>query len=313
MDKTSKIYIAGHAGLVGSAVCRRLRQEGYGQLVTRAHAELDLLRQSAVEAFFEQERPEYVVLAAARVGGIQANSAYPAQFLFENLTIQNHVIDAAHRFGVRKLLFLGSACSYPRDCPQPMKEAYLLTGPPEPTNEPYAVAKIAGMKLCEAYHRQYGSPFIVAVPTNAYGPNDNFDPENSHVIPALLQKFHGARQGGEVVLWGTGKPRREFIHADDLAAALVFLLKNYDGREIVNVGTGEEVSLEGLANLIAGLVGYQGAIRFDPSRPDGAPRKLLDHSRLAGLGWRPGVPLAEGLRKTYQWFLEQTWKGAGPA
>ena len=305
MDKKSKIYVAGHTGLVGSAVCRHLLREGYSQLVIRSHGELDLLRQSAVERFFETERPEYVVLAAARVGGIYANSAYPASFIFENLSIQNHVIDSAYRSGVKKLLFLGSACSYPRDCLQPMKEEYLLTGPLEPTNESYAVAKIAGIKLCEAYNRQYGTNFICAVPTNAYGPNDNFNPETAHVIPALLRKFHAARQRGdaEVTLWGSGAPLREFIYADDLADALVFLLKNYDGTKIVNVGVGEEISTSELAALISGIVGYRGSICFDRAHPDGAARKLLAHTKLSGLGWRPDFSLPEGLQKTYEWFL----------
>jgi GDP-L-fucose synthase len=306
MNKESKIYIAGHAGLVGSAVYRKLRKEGYTNIVTQPHGELDLLRQSSVESFFETERPEYVVLAAAKVGGIYANSTYPAQFIFENLSIQGNVIHAAYLFRVKKLLFLGSACSYPRECPQPIREEYLLTGPLEATNEPYAVAKIAGIKLCEAYNRQYGTNFICAVPTNAYGPNDNFHPENSHVIPALLQKFHDADQkrDSEVRLWGTGAPFREFIYADDLADAIRFLLQNHDGSEIINVGSGEEVSTRELAYMIGDIVGFKGRIRFDLSKPDGAPRKALDITKILGLGWRPEFSLLEGLQKTYQWFLK---------
>jgi GDP-L-fucose synthase len=306
MNQKSKIYIAGHTGLVGSAVYRKLWNEGYTNIVIRPHGELDLLRQSAVERFFETERPEYVVLAAAKVGGIYANSAYPAQFIFENLSIQGNVIHAAYLFGVKKLLFLGSACSYPRECPQPIREEYLLSGPLEPTNESYAVAKIAGIKLCEAYNRQYGTNFICAVPTNAYGPNDNFHPENSHVIPALLQKFHDANQKGdsEVTLWGTGAPSREFIYADDLADAIRFLLQNHDGSEIINVGSGEAISTRELASMVGDIVGFKGRIRFDLSKPDGAPRKALDKTRLFGLGWRPEFSLTEGLQKTYQWFLK---------
>lgn len=312
MDKKSKIYVAGHTGLVGSAVCRKLLKDGYSNIVTRTHNELDLLRQSTVERFFVTERPEYVVLAAAKVGGIYANNTFPAQFIFENLSIQNNVIHTAYLFGVKKLLFLGSACSYPKECPQPMKEEYLLSGRLEPTNEPYAVAKIAGIKLCEAYNRQYGTNFICAVATNAYGPNDNFNPETSHVIPALLQKFHDACQRGdtEVTLWGTGAPLREFIYADDLADAIQVLLKNYNGSEIINIGVGEEISTRDLAAMIGGIVGFKGRIRFDLSRPDGAARKSLDHTKLSGLGWRPEFSLPEGLQKMYQWFLHhQTMTG----
>ena len=305
MNKESKIYIAGHTGLVGSAVYRKLLKEGYSNIVTRTHNELDLMRQSSVECFFDTERPEYVVLVAAKVGGIYANSTYPAQFIFENLSIQGNVIHAAYLCGVKKLLFLGSACSYPRECPQPIREEYLLSGPLEPTNEPYAVAKIAGIKLCEAYNRQYGTNFICAVPTNVYGPNDNFHPENSHVIPAFLQKFHNAKQNkeSEVTLWGTGAQLREFIYVDDLADAIRFLLINHNGSEIINVGSGEEISTRELASMVGNLVGFKGRIRFDVSKPDGAPRKALYKKRLFGLGWRPEFPLMEGLQKTYQWFL----------
>lgn len=306
MDKKSRIYIAGHAGLVGSAVHRKLLQQGYENIITRTHGELDLLRQSDVERFFEAERPEYVVLAAAKVGGIHANSAYPANFIYENLCIQNHVIHCSYLIGVKKLLFLGSACSYPRDCPQPMKEEYLLSGCIEPTNESYAVAKIAGIKLCEAYNRQYGANFICAVPTNAYGPNDNIEPESSHVIPALLKKFHeaGGRTAAEVTLWGTGAPLREFIYVDDLADAIIFLMNNYNGPKIINITGGAEITIRELALIVKGIVGFKGQICFDASKPDGAPRKTLDKTRLFNMGWRPKFSLVEGLQVTYQWFLE---------
>ena len=306
MDKRSRIYLAGHTGLVGSAVHRTLVQEGYSNVITRPHAELDLIRQSDVERFFKEETPEYVILAAAKVGGIHANSTHPAQFIFENLSIQNNVIHASYLSGVKKLLFPGSACSYPRECPQPIKEEYLLTGPLEPTNEPYAVAKIAGIKLCQAYNRQYGTNFICAVPTNAYGPNDNFDPEDSHVISALLKKFHEARITGaaEVTVWGTGSPLRDFIYADDLANALLFLLKDYEGSEIINIGADSEISIRELASMIKKIVGFHGPIRFDNSKPDGAPRKTLDKTKLFCLGWRPEFSLSEGLEMTYQWFLK---------
>lgn len=306
MNERSRIYLAGHTGLVGTAVHKKLIEKGYSNIITRTHGELDLTRQSDVENFFKKEKPEYVILAAAKVGGIHANSTYPAQFIFENLSIQNNVIHASYLSGVKKLLFPGSACTYPRECPQPMKEEYLLTGPLEPTNEPYAVAKIAGITLCRAYNRQYGTDFICAVPTNAYGPNDNFDPEDSHVIPALLRKFHDARTTGaaEVTIWGTGSPLREFIHADDLADAFLFLLKNYGGSEIINIGTEKEISIKDLASIIKDIVGFKGHIRFDSSKPDGAPRKTLDKTKLFGLGWRPEISLAEGLEMTYRWFLK---------
>lgn len=310
MKEASKIYIAGHTGLVGSALCRSLVARGYVNIVTRTHAELDLLRQSAVEHFFDRERPEYVVLAAAKVGGIYANRTYPAQFIFENLSIQTHVIHAAYLAGVKKLIFLGSACSYPRECLQPIREDYLLSGPLEPTNEPYAVAKIAGIKLCEAYNRQYDTNFICVVPTNIYGPEDNFHPENSHVIPAMLQKFHMAKEISDdaVTLWGTGTPLRDFIYVDDLADAILFLLTDHEGSEMINIGSGEEIAMAQLASVIKDIVGFRGSIRFDHSKPDGAPRKVLDSTRLCDLGWRPTVSLREGLSKTYKWFLENRMK-----
>jgi GDP-L-fucose synthase len=313
MNHNSRIYLAGHRGLVGSAIERKLLEEGYENIVTRPHSELNLVRQSDVERFFSEEKPEYVILAAAKVGGIHANSTYPAQFIFENLSIQNNVIHASSVSGVKKLLFLGSACSYPRDCPQPIKEEYLLTGPLEPTNEPYAIAKIAGIKLCQAYNRQYGADFICAVPTNAYGPNDNFDPEDSHVIPALLKKFHDATMAGaaEVTIWGTGAPLREFIYADDLADAIVFLVKNYHGSEIINIGAEGEISIGDIASIIGDVVGFKGQICFDRSKPDGAPQKTLDKTKLFSLGWRPKFPLLRGLEMTYQWFLKShhnAWK-----
>ena len=305
MDKNSKIYVAGHRGLVGSAIVRRLRAEGYMNIVTRTRQELDLCNQAAVYRFFEEEQPEYVFLAAARVGGILANSTYPADFIRDNLLIQTNVIDAAYRYGVKKLLFLGSSCIYPKHAPQPMKEEYLLTGLLEPTNEPYAVAKIAGIKMAQAYRRQYGFNAISLMPTNLYGPGDNFDLETSHVIPALLRKFHEAKVQGKphVVVWGTGNPRREFLYVDDLADAAVFLMQHYDSEEIINVGVGEDISIRELAELIREVVGYQGEIVFDTSKPDGTPRKLLDVSRLHALGWRARIPLRQGLEQTYQWYL----------
>ena len=304
MDKASKIFVAGHRGLVGSAILRKLQAAGYTNLVTRTRAELDLRDQAAVNRFFEEERPEYVFLAAAKVGGILANSTYPADFIRDNLQIQTNVIDAAYRHGVKKLLFLGSSCIYPKYAPQPMKEEYLLTGPLEPTNEWYAVAKIAGIKMAQAYRRQYGFNAISLMPTNLYGPGDNFDLETSHVIPALIRKFHEAKVEGRphVVVWGTGKPRREFLHVDDLADAALFLIENYDGEEIVNVGVGEDVSIRELAELIRDVVGFKGEIVFDTTKPDGTPRKLLDVSRLHALGWRASIPLRKGLEQTYAWY-----------
>ncbi len=306
MDKGSKIYVAGHRGLVGSAIARRLRTEGFTNILTRTHKELDLLEQAAVRRFFEEERPEYVFLAAAKVGGIHSNDTYPAEFIRDNLLIQTNVIDAAWKSGVRKLCFLGSSCIYPKLAPQPMKEEHLLSGPLEPTNEWYAVAKIAGIKMCQAYRRQYGFSAISLMPTNLYGPNDNFDLENSHVLPALLRKFHEAKESGapEVVVWGTGSPRREFLHVDDMADASVHLMLNYDGEQIVNVGVGHDVTIAELAGHVRAAVGFDGRIVFDPSMPDGTPRKLLDVSRLHATGWRARIPLDEGIRQTYEWYLE---------
>ncbi len=305
MEKNARIYVAGHRGLVGSAIVRRLRAEGYSDIILRTSAELDLTRQADVERFFEQERPEYVFLAAAKVGGILANNTYRADFIYRNLMIQCSVIHSAFRCGVRKLLFLGSSCIYPRLCPQPMKEEYLLSGPLEPTNEPYAVAKIAGIKMCQAYNSQYGTHYISLMPTNLYGTNDNFDLETSHVLPAMMRKFHDAKaHGGPVVLWGTGSARREFLHVDDLADAAVFLMDSYDSSEIINVGTGTDQTIRELAEIVRNTVGYEGEVIWDSTKPDGTPVKLLDVSRLRDAGWSPGIGLAEGIRKTYEWFLE---------
>jgi len=292
---------------VGSALVRRLRAAGHAGLILRGHDELDLTRQEEVEAFFAQERPEFVFLAAARVGGILANSTRPAEFIRINLQIQTNVIHAAREAGVRKLLFLGSSCIYPRMAPQPIPESALLTGPLEETNEPYAVAKIAGIVMCRSYRRQYGSRFISVMPTNLYGPGDNFDPETSHVLPALIRRFHEAKRAGipEVVVWGTGRPRREFLHVDDLADACLFLMERYDGGDPVNIGTGEDLTIRELAEMVRDVVGYGGRVAFDPDRPDGTPRKLLDVSRLHALGWRHRIGLREGIEQTYRWFLEQ--------
>jgi GDP-L-fucose synthase len=306
--KEDKIYIAGHTGLIGSAILRKLKQEGYSNIILRTHTELDLTSQSDVEFFFQKEQPQYVILAAGKVGGIRANITYPAQFIYENLVIQTNIIHSSYRSGVKKLLFLGSACSYPRDCPQPMKEEYLLSGYLEPTNEPYAIAKIAGMKMCQAYNWQYGTNFICAVSANVYGPNDNFDPHDSHVIPALIRKFHQAKMKGDtsVIVWGTGTPCREFICADDLADACIFLMHNYNKSEIINIGSGEAVSINELTRIIKEVVGYSGEIVFDTSKPDGVPRKVLDISKLRSLGWYPKINLREGIRKTYEWYLEHS-------
>ncbi|MCS7315168.1 MAG: GDP-L-fucose synthase [Bryobacterales bacterium] len=311
MEKASAIYVAGHGGLVGSALVRRLRQAGFANLVLRSRTELDLTDQTAVEQFFEAERPEYVFLAAARVGGIQANRTRPAEFIYENLAIQTHVIHAAWRHGVRKLLFLGSSCIYPKHAPQPIREEYLLSGPLEPTNQPYAVAKIAGLEMCRAYRRQYGFNAISLMPTNLYGPGDNFDLETSHVLPAMIRKFHEAKLAAapRVVLWGTGNPRREFLHVDDLADAALFLMERYDGEDPINVGTGEDLTIRELAEMVRSVVGYEGEIAFDPAMPDGAPRKLLDVSRLHALGWRHRIGLREGIEQTYRWFCE-SWVAA---
>ena len=306
MEKESKIYVAGHRGLVGSAILRKLREGGYSNLVTRTSRELDLREQAGVREFFERERPEYVFLAAAKVGGILANDTWPADFLYQNLMIEANVIESARLSGVKKLLFLGSTCIYPRMAPQPLKEEYLLTGPLESTNEWYAVAKIAGIKLCQACQRQYGSKFISAMPTNLYGPEDNFDLESSHVMPALIRKFHEAKinRVPSVTVWGTGKPLREFLHVDDCAAACLFLMQHYDGEEIVNIGVGEDLSIAELAELVSKVVGFAGKIIYDSGKPDGTPRKLVDVTRINGLGWRAGIPLEVGVRTTYEWFLE---------
>ncbi len=302
----ARVFVAGHRGLVGAAIVRRLQRDGFSNLVLRTHAELDLRRQADVDVFFAAERPEYVFLAAAKVGGIHANDTYPADFIRDNLQIQTNVIDAAWRFRAKKLLFLGSSCIYPKLAPQPLHEDSLLTGPLEPTNEWYAIAKIAGIKLCQAYRRQYGFDAISAMPTNLYGPGDNFSLENSHVLPALMRKFHEAKGGGagEVVVWGTGTPRREFLHVDDLADAALFLMRNYSDEGLVNVGCGEDLTIRELAEAVAKVVGFTGALRFDTSKPDGTPRKLLDVSRLSAMGWKAQVPLREGLASTYRWYLD---------
>jgi GDP-L-fucose synthase len=353
MKPDSKIYIPGHTGLVGSAILRRLMAEGFRNLITRSHAELDLERQSEVEDFFGAEKPEYVFLSAAKVGGIRANNTYPAEFIYSNLAIQTNVLHAAWKSGVRRIIFLGSSCIYPRECPQPMKEEYLLTGPLEPTNQPYAVAKIAGVIQCEAYNRQYGTRFLAVMPTNLYGPNDNYDLQNSHVLPALIRKFHLAKlaekgdlagiktdealhgpipddirtalgltpdssfpdpHSSGMVLWGTGRPRREFLHVDDLVDASLFLI-NLDNKvfkelcdsslPLINIGCGQDQTIQELASLVAKVVGYGGDIRWDTSKPDGTPMKLLDISRLKSLGWKPRISLSEGIRLTYKSFLKQ--------
>jgi GDP-L-fucose synthase len=305
MDAASRIYVAGHRGLVGSAICRRLESAGHTNLLTRTRTELDLADRSAVEHFFSQGRPEYVFLAAAKVGGIMANATYPADFLRENLLIQTSVIDAAYRHGAKKLLFLGSSCIYPKFAPQPIREDALLTGALEPTNEAYAIAKIAGLKMVQGYRRQYDFRGISLMPTNLYGPNDNFDPATAHVLPALLRRFHEAvlREQPEVVLWGTGTARRELMHVDDVADAAVFLMNRYDEADIVNVGTGEDVTIRELAEMIQAITAYKGRIVLDTSKPDGTPRKLLDVSRLSALGWKARVALRAGIEDTYRWFL----------
>ncbi len=306
MNKSARIFVAGHRGLVGSAIVRRLTREGYDNLVLRTSDELDLRNADAVNTFFEHERPEFVFLAAAKVGGIHANNSYPADFLRDNLQIQTNVIDSAYRAGVRKLVFLGSSCIYPKFAPQPISESSLLTGPLEPTNEAYAIAKIAGLKMCQAYRRQYGFNAISIMPTNLYGPGDNFHLENSHVLPALIRKFHEARIAGHgsVVVWGTGSPRREFLHADDFADACLFLMERYESEELINVGWGEDVSIRELAELVRAVTGFSGKLDFDVSKPDGTPRKLLDVTKLSELGWRPTIKLREGIEQSYRWFLE---------
>ena len=306
MDKNQSIYVPGHRGMVGSAVVRRLQRAGFNEILTRSRSELDLLDRTAVRAFFEKERPAIVVDAAAKVGGIAANSEQPVEFLLQNLTIQNNVIEAAADFGTRKLLFLGSSCIYPKFAPQPIFESSLLTGALEPTNEAYALAKIAGIKLCQAYSREYGKTFISGMPTNLYGPNDNFDLHSSHALPALIRKVHEAKERGEntLIVWGTGTPRREFLHVDDLADACLFLLDRYASPEIVNIGCGEDVTIRELAETVCQMLGFRGDLVFDTSKPDGTPRKLLDMNTLFGLGWRPTIALRDGIRSTYEWFLK---------
>jgi GDP-L-fucose synthase len=304
ISREAKVFVAGHQGLVGSAIWRRLERAGFHNLCGRTSKELDLRDQAAVAQFFAAVRPDYVFLGAARVGGIRANDTYPAEFIYDNLMIQTNILHQSMVHGVKKLLFLGSSCIYPKFCPQPMQEEHLLSGKLEPTNEPYAVAKIAGITMCQAYRRQYGSPFYAAMPTNLYGPGDNFDPLNSHVIPGLMRRIHEAQvqAAREVVIWGTGTPRREFLSVDDLADACLFLMENYDDPEIVNVGVGQDLSIAELAHLVAQVVGFKGRLVFDPSHPDGTPRKLLDVSRLTHLGWQAQTPLEQGLKATYAWF-----------
>ena len=304
MEKNSKIYVAGHGGLVGSAIVRNLQEKGYINIIGRTHIELDLKNQGVVRNFFEEEKPEYVVLAAAHVGGIYANNTCPGDFIYDNLEIQNNVIKASHDFKVAKLLFLGSSCIYPKMCPQPIKEEYLLSGHLEETNEGYAIAKIAGLKMCQFFKKQFGDNFISCMPTNLYGPNDNFDLENSHVMPALIRKFHEAKvsDSSSVEIWGSGKPLREFLYVDDMADACVYLMENYDGTEHVNVGTGKEVTVRGLAEMVKEIVGFQGELIFDSSKPDGTMRKLLDVSRLEKIGWKYKMELFQGIKDVYEWY-----------
>lgn len=304
MNKSDKIYVAGHRGMVGSAIVRKLKAEGFTNLLVRTSKELDLRNQRAVDEFFAQEKPNYVFLAAAKVGGIQANNIYRADFIYENIMVQSNVIHAAYVQGVKKLMFLGSSCIYPKLAPQPLKEEYLLTGLLEPTNEPYAIAKIAGIKMCDAYRAQYGCNFISVMPTNLYGPNDNYDLNNSHVLPAMIRKFHEAKIKNEpsVVIWGTGSPRREFMHADDMAAACYFLMQNYNEEGLVNVGVGEDVTIKELALIIKDIVGYKGEIQHDLSKPDGTPRKLMDVTKLHGMGWKATIELHEGIKQVYEEF-----------
>lgn len=316
MEKDAKIYVAGHKGLVGSAICRKLQREGFSNIVVRTKQELNLENQRLTEEFFAAEKPEYVFLAAAKVGGIMANSTYPAEFIYSNLAVQNNVIKASHQFGIKKLLFLGSSCIYPKFAPQPMKEEHLLTSPLEPTNEAYAIAKIAGLKMCRYFNEQYGTNYISVMPTNLYGPNDNYDPENSHVLPALILKFHKAKieNHPDVKLWGTGSPRREFLHADDLADAVVFLMEKYDYKdigEIVNIGCGEDVTIKELAETVKRIVGFEGQLNWDTERPDGTPRKLLDISRIRALGWQPKISLDQGLASVYEDFQANFKRYAG--
>ena len=305
MNNDARIFVAGHRGLVGSAIMRKLGTAGFENVILKTRSELDLEDQEAVQQFFADTAPEYVFLAAAKVGGVQANDTYPADFMLQNLRIQTNVIDAAYRHGAKKLLFLGSSCIYPRLAPQPISEDCLLTGPLEPTNEAYAIAKIAGIKMCESYKRQFGFGAISIMPTNLYGPGDNFSLETSHVLPALIRKFHAAKESGSecVVVWGTGTPRREFLHVDDLADACLFLMNHYDGEQLVNVGWGEDITIGDLAELVCEIIGYCGRIEFDRSKPDGSPRKLLDVSKLRALGWQAEIPLKAGIESTYRWFL----------
>ena len=306
MEKNSKIYVAGHRGLVGSAIVRELQKKGYTNIIGKTHKELDLMDSMAVENFFEEEKPEYVFLAAAKVGGIYANSTYPADFIYQNLQIQNNVIGSAHKYGVKKLMFLGSSCIYPKMCPQPIKEEYLLSGYLEETNEAYALAKISGLKMCQYFNKQYGTNYISVMPTNLYGPYDNFHPENSHVMPALIRRFHEAKVNNakEVVVWGSGTPLREFLYSEDMADACIYLMENYEGNDFFNIGTGKEITIKGLAELIKEVVGYEGEIVWDSTKPDGTPRKLLDVSRLEKAGWKYKMELKDGIKEAYKWFIE---------
>ncbi len=308
MDKSAKIFVAGHRGLVGSAIVRTLQRQGYANLLLRGRDQLDLTNQQAVNAFFASERPDYVFLAAAKVGGIHANNTFRGDFIYQNLVIQTNIIDSARQHGTKRLLFLGSSCIYPRNCSQPMKEEYLLAGPLEQTNEPYAIAKIAGIKLCESYNQQYGTDFATVMPTNLYGPGDNFDLQNSHVLPALLRKAHEAKvnESSELVIWGSGMPLREFLHVDDMASACLFIMQKSGYNDMLNVGSGQEVTIKQLAELVCEVVGFDGNIAFDASKPDGTPRKLVDTTKLNQLGWKADISLKAGLKSTYEWFVNQT-------
>lgn len=313
MNKDSKIYVAGHRGLVGSAIVRNLKEKGYTNIIGKTHSEIDLTNLSEVEELFRSEKPEYVFLAAAKVGGILANSTYPADFIYENLQIQNNVIGMAHKYEVKKLMFLGSSCIYPKMCPQPIREEYLLSGYLEETNEAYALAKISGLKMCQFFNKQYGTNYISVMPTNLYGPYDNFHPENSHVMPALIRRFHEAKENNtpEVVVWGSGTPLREFLYSEDMADACTYLMETYEGNDFFNIGTGKEITIRGLAELVKEVVGYEGKLVFDASKPDGTPRKLLDVSRLEAAGWIYKTELRDGIEKSYKWFKENyvdNWK-----
>lgn len=310
MEKDSRIYVAGHTGMVGSAIVRCLEQNGYKNIIKRTHKELDLTSQADCEKFFEEEKPEYVFLAAAKVGGIHANDTYPADFIMENILIECNVIRSAFKNNVKKLMFLGSSCIYPKHCPQPIKEEYLLTGPLEPTNEAYALAKISGIKMCQSFNKQYGTRYISVMPANLYGINDRFDEYNSHVIPAMIIKFHRAKTENlpYVELWGTGRPLREFLYVDDMAEACVFLMQNYDGNEPVNIGSGKEISIRELAEIIRDVVGFKGEIVFDSTKPDGTPRRILDNSKITAMGWKPKTDIREGIKKEYEYYLEKVLK-----